>query len=73
MFLEVAIRQAFLLALAVGFDQAHFVRKLVQRILQRLANGLIFERSSIIGGLNPLSQVLKSLTPDFVVGSSMPK
>ena len=40
--LEFAIRQPLFLALAVRFDQAHFIRKLIQRILQRLPDGLIF-------------------------------
>ncbi len=41
-FLEVAVSEALFLALAVGFDQAHFVRILIQRIFQRFADGLIF-------------------------------
>ncbi len=40
--LEGAISQAFFLALAVGFDQAHFIRKLIQRIPKRFADGLNF-------------------------------
>src|SRR6266436_10387796 len=38
---EIAIGQALFLSLAVGFDQAHFTRKLIQRIAQRFTNGLI--------------------------------
>jgi hypothetical protein len=37
-----AIRHTLLLTLAIRFDQAHFIRKLIQRILKRLADGLIF-------------------------------
>ena len=39
---EVTIGEAFFLALAVGFDQACFSRELVQRVLQRRPDGLIF-------------------------------
>ncbi len=40
--LEVAVSQALFLALAISFDQAHFVRILIQRIPQRFTNGLVF-------------------------------
>src|ERR1700757_558873 len=43
-FLEVAISQALFLAVPVGFDQAHFVRKLIQRVPERFSNGLIFRK-----------------------------
>ncbi len=39
--LEVAIGQALFFALAVGLDQTHFVRILIQRIPQRFTDGLI--------------------------------
>src|ERR1700737_1760539 len=39
--LEAAIRDALFLAIAVGFDQACFRGELIQRILQRGADGLI--------------------------------
>src|SRR5260370_5042207 len=41
-FLEVAVRQALFLTLAVRLDQTYFVRKLIQRIPQRFADGLNF-------------------------------
>src|SRR6266567_435785 len=41
-FLEIAIGEAFLLALAVGLDQTHFVCELIQRVLESFADGLVF-------------------------------
>ncbi len=43
-FLEIAVSQALFLALAIGFDQAYFVRILIQRVPQRFADGLIFRK-----------------------------
>ncbi len=38
---EIAIGEAFFLAVAIGFNQTHFDYELIQRILQRGADGLI--------------------------------
>src|ERR1700745_730090 len=43
-FLEVAISQALFLAVPRGFDQAHFFRKLIQRVPDHLSKGLIFRK-----------------------------
>src|SRR5260370_30398711 len=38
---EFTISQPFLLAIAIGFDEAHLGSELVERVLQRGADGLI--------------------------------
>ena len=38
---EIAVTEALLLALAIGFDQARFWCELVQRVLQCRSDGLI--------------------------------
>ena len=43
-FLEIAVREPFLLPFAVGFNQTHFPGKAVQRILQRCSDGLVFSK-----------------------------
>ena len=43
-FFEISVSQALFFALAVRFDQAHFVRKLIQRIPQRFADRLILRQ-----------------------------
>jgi hypothetical protein len=40
--LKIAAGKTLLLAVSVGLDQAHFVRKLIQRVLERRTIGLIF-------------------------------
>ena len=43
-FLEIAVREPFLLPFAVDFNQTHFPGKAVQRILQRCSDGLVFSK-----------------------------
>jgi len=43
-FLEGTVGQALFFARSVRFDQTHFVRKLIQRVSQRFADGLIFRK-----------------------------
>src|SRR5258708_2450964 len=63
-FLEIAVSQAFFLALTVRFDETHFGGKPIQRIPQRFANGLIFrEVQHYRRERNRSHRVFKSPTP----------
>src|SRR4029077_19414595 len=42
--LEIAVREAFLLALAIGFDEASLIGKFVEGVLQCRADGLILRK-----------------------------
>ena len=39
--LKIAIGEPFFFALAIGFDQARLIGKLIERIFERFADGLI--------------------------------